>query len=120
MFRKLKTAVVFLKYLMTREFDAFMVFLSNYEGGIDPSLILSHVSTVPSCKRITELKLTRPVDLNYLSNRQCAIFTASIYTPRDFVEGYQSWTDIRENKFASSAGFMPQLSTVKLSSPIQW
>lgn len=34
---------------------------------------------------------------------QCTVFTAYIYTPRDFVEGYQSRTDIRENKLASSA-----------------
>lgn len=34
---------------------------------------------------------------------QCTVFTAYIYTPRDFVEGYQSRTDIREDRLASSA-----------------
>lgn len=36
--KALTVKYVFTLIIMTREFDAFMVLLSSYEGGIDPSL----------------------------------------------------------------------------------
>lgn len=35
--KALTVKYVFTLIIMTREFDGFMVFLSSYEGGIDPS-----------------------------------------------------------------------------------